>query len=166
VSRSYSLARETARGWSPSFSRRLLQFIVRTLIVIFRINGRGTISNEFLQQIEPVFVYRATGAADVRFSTGNGRLLWKARDPLQSDALLFDFLYSLAMDDVLYDIGANIGELSVLAAIRMRAMIRTTLRNNSLVSLGETKIQIPTSNVIAIEPSSENFVTLCRNIRL
>lgn len=167
MSRSHSLARETAPGWSPSFSRRVLRSILKTLIVFFRINGKGTISNEFLQQVEPVFVYKAPGVGDVRFSTGNGRLLWKARDPLQSDPLLYDFLDALAINDVLYDIGANIGELSVLAAIKMRAKsLRLPESDGFFASLGETETKIPPPAVIAIEPSSENFVTLCRNIRL
>jgi len=144
VSRSHSLARETAPGWSPSFSRRVLRSILKTLIVFFRINGKGTISNEFLQQVEPVFVYKAPGVGDVRFSTGNGRLLWKARDPLQSDPLLYDFLDALAINDVLYDIGANIGELSVLAAIKMRAKsLRLPESDGFFASLGETETKIP-----------------------
>jgi FkbM family methyltransferase len=146
-------------GWRPGPTRRFARLFFRVLNHTLRINGRGPISNEFLQSLNPHLEASIPTLGQIKLVTGNGRLLWRARKPLEGDPLLVSFLRGLNEKSTFYDIGANVGVVSIFAAEYMRRRLKSDTLNN----LSESEFCFKT---IAIEPGHENFSVLCKNIRL
>lgn len=81
------------------------------------------------------------GKKTVRFHCGGELAQFRAETLLTLEPYTIEWIDGLQPDDVLLDIGANIGAYTIYAAV-VRGL-----------------------RVISIEPSTENFANLCRNIR-
>lgn len=92
-----------------------------------------------LAEYEQIFPH-ATSEGLV-WSTPNTHVAWRVETLRTKEPDTFAWIESMTADDVLYDVGANIGQYSLLAAKR-----------------GVT--------VHAFEPESQNFALLCKNIAI
>lgn len=92
---------------------------------------------DFSNRTTPVR-YKGT---EVRFHTPNQTTEWRARSLITKEPSTIEWIDSMQAGDVLYDVGANVGGYTVLAAKRG-------------------------VKVFAFEPESENYALLCRNISL
>ena len=81
------------------------------------------------------------GEKNVRFHCDGELAKYRAETLLTKEPYTIEWIDGFQPDDVLLDIGANIGAYTIYAAA-VRGL-----------------------RVIAIEPSTENFANLCRNIR-
>jgi len=82
------------------------------------------------------------GAKSFRFATPTPTLRWRARTALSKEPDTIGWIDRFQPDDVLWDIGANVGVFSLYAAA-----IRGT-------------------RVVAFEPAAGNYMMLCRNVEL
>ena len=80
----------------------------KLLIIFFWLNGRTKFSNEFIQILDPKFTTSFDGRKLV-FRTGNGRLLWRAKTLKTEEPLMISWIESVQSDDVVLDVGANVG---------------------------------------------------------
>lgn len=106
-------------GYKPEFGavmmRRLCVFIAKAL----GLNGKSKFSNEFIQQLDPQYevTWRTKdGVFPLRFRTGHGRLLWRAKTLLTEEPLMMEWLSEFKPSDVFLDIGANVGTYTIPAA--------------------------------------------------
>jgi FkbM family methyltransferase len=81
--------------------------------------------------------------ADIRI-VGATRVASKRRLTANKEPFTVEWLHSLPAGEVLYDIGANVGVLSLIAALRPQGAMR----------------------VVALEPSAATFAVLCSNLAL
>ena len=128
------------------------QTLVNKLLIAFTRIFQGVIrvftSKKFYWKFFPRFIetldliYEApVGEKTVRFYCNGELARWRAENLLTEEPETIAWIDDFQPDDVLLDIGANIGAYTLYAAA-VRGI-----------------------RVIAIEPSTENFATLCRNIR-
>ena len=99
-------------GYHPSKRRKTLRLFCRLLIFVFRIDGRSKFSNEFIQMLDPKIDVEF-GNQRLTFRTGNGRLLWRAKSLLTEEPLMISWIESMQSDDVVLDVGANVGMYTV-----------------------------------------------------
>jgi FkbM family methyltransferase len=78
----------------------------------------------------------------LRFMTATPLLLGRARGALSKEADMIRWIDQIQVDDVLWDVGANVGIFSLYAAV-----VRGT-------------------RVLAFEPSADNYMVLCKNVEL
>jgi len=76
----------------------------------------------------------------LRFVTPTPTLLWRAKYLRSKEPETMDWIKSFSANDVLWDIGANIGAYSICAAALKQC------------------------HVLAFEPSADNYMVLCRNV--
>jgi len=113
-------------GYSPSISMKLLIFILSLIIKIFRIDGTGKISNNFIQLLNPykTLNYKINSnndnSVELRFRTGHGRLLWRVEEFYIEEPMMVEWLRTFKDDDVFCDIGANVGMYAIPAAINCK----------------------------------------------
>jgi|GEM_PF-427395 FkbM family methyltransferase len=131
------IASDVARSRGQYLARRLAAFIVR----IMGLNRVGFLSTEIVQAINPVREVR-TRWGSMKVYCGHGRLLWRAETYDTEEPETIAWLDELAEDDLLWDIGANVGMYSIYAA------------------------KFKHCHVVAFEPESQNFAILVRNINL
>ncbi len=108
-------------GYSPPLGRRLLRSVARTFVRVSRLTGGSLWANEVLQAAEPTATVRFDGR-DWKFRTGNGRLLWHVRSFLEEEPLMLRWISSMRPDDVVLDIGANVGKFAVAIAGRAKCV--------------------------------------------
>ncbi len=106
------------QGFKPNFYIRFLRGISKFLIFLLRLNGKNRFSNEFIQMLDPVYAVRLNGGKEIKFRTGHGRLLWRAREFFNEEPLMLKWIDSFEKDDIFYDIGANVGNYSIYAAMK------------------------------------------------
>src|SRR3990167_1104364 len=82
------------------------------------------------------------GRHQMRFAALNARCEWRVRTLATKEPSVYAWLQTLGPDDVLFDVGANIGVYTVFAAACMDA------------------------RVVAFEPESQNFAALNLNLSL
>jgi len=78
----------------------------------------------------------------IRFRAPTARALWRAETLLTKEPATIGWIDSFDQDEVLWDVGANVGIYSLYAA------------------------QVKNVVVLAFEPAAHNFALLCDNIRL
>src|SRR3989338_4899915 len=118
--------------------QKLFDMAIAPLTWMFRKANAANV--RFLQSANPVFTIPVDGGS-VRFFCPNDLTFWRARTLLTKEPDTISWIDSFAKDDVLYDIGANVGIYSVYAAVRGL-------------------------KVFAFEPESQNYAVLNRNIYL
>ena len=106
-------------GYQPSLALQLLRAFCKAVIFIFRLNGRSKISNEFIQMLDPRLKTHLDGL-ELQFRTGNGRLLWRAKTLLTEEPLMISWIKSMNSNDVVLDVGANVGVYTVPIAQRAK----------------------------------------------
>ncbi|MGQ0663499.1 MAG: FkbM family methyltransferase [Pseudomonadota bacterium] len=125
--------------------RSVRQYIFRALskaiIRMFGLNRATTLATEFVQMLQPVIEVR-TDHGPLLCRGGHGRLLWRARSFHDEEPETIKWLDTLDKNDVLWDIGANVGMYSLYAA-KFRGC-----------------------RVFAFEPEAQNFALLVENIAL
>jgi FkbM family methyltransferase len=82
------------------------------------------------------------GRHTIRFLTPTPLLLGRSRTALSKEPDTVRWIDQFQADDVLWDIGANVGVFTLYAAIVRRA------------------------RVLAFEPSADNYMVLCRNVEI
>lgn len=134
---SAALGSDIARNRKQYWMRRIAAAVVGTL----GLNRPNALSTEIVQAINPV------ATIDTRYGplycrTGHGRLLWRAETFFTEEPETIEWLDRLQPDDVLWDIGANVGLYSVYAA------------------------KFRKCKVLAFEPEAQNYALLLENIAL
>ncbi len=107
-----------SQGFKPNFYILGLRFLCDLLIRGLRLHGRSRFSNEFIQRLDPLYVASLPDGTVLKFRTGHGRLLWRAKTFLDEEPMLVNWIQSFKKDDCFYDIGANVGGYSLIAASR------------------------------------------------
>jgi len=82
----------------------------------------------------------AINGCEIIFSTPNAHTLWRAQTILEKEPITIEWIGSFGADDILVDVGANVGMYTLIAAV-MRGV-----------------------RVFAFEPEGQNFALLIRNI--
>lgn len=108
-------------GYTPSYGIKLINIILKLVINIFRINGKGIISNNFIQLLDPkksISFHNDSidKSYDLTFRTGHGRLLWRVNDFYEEEPMMISWLKAMTQDDIFLDIGSNVGMYTVPAA--------------------------------------------------
>lgn len=103
-------------GFKPPFKVQLIRKIASTLINIFRLNSNSSLSTEFQQMLDPEIKIDIAENKSIIFSTGHGRLLWRANTLFTEEKMIIEWLNSFKKDDIFYDVGANVGIYSIYAA--------------------------------------------------
>ena len=123
-------------GFKPSFGRRAIRTVCMGLIKTLNLNGRSTFSNEFMQLLDP----RIDVVLDnqkLTFRTGNGRLLWRAKSLLTEEPLMITWIRSMHRDDVVLDVGANVGIYTIPIAKRVQTVYACELDPLNIAILKE-----------------------------
>jgi len=125
--------------------RSLKQYVARMCAKAFvkmtGLNYPNVFSTEIVQAINPVEKIR-TRRGPLLCVCGHGRLLWRARTFFTEEPQTVEWLDTLKKDDILWDVGANVGLYSIYAA------------------------KFAGCKVIAFEPESQNYSLLVKNIVL
>ena len=108
-------------GYKPSIGRRVVRLLCRSIIFALRINGRSIFSNEFIQSLDPKLEVEFENRK-FWFRTGNGRLFWRVKTVLTEEPLMISWIKSMTPNDVVLDIGANVGMYTVLIASKVNAV--------------------------------------------
>jgi FkbM family methyltransferase len=117
------------QGYRPPISVKAMRIVSKLIINLFRIHGRSRWSNEFIQAINPsitVMVPDFSTISDdptIWFRTGHGRLFWRATVTPSLNLELNSWIKNFGRDEVFYDVGANIGLYSIMAAKFMKATV-------------------------------------------
>lgn len=138
---------DVARSWYQLIVRKLVSF----LITLLRLNHAGFVRTELIQALQPVVevngsfrvpdIPNLTGFK-LRFRCGHGRLLWRARTFYTEEPDTIKWLDALGDEDMLWDVGANVGMYSIYAS------------------------KIRGTSVYAFEPEAQNYALLVENILL
>ena len=107
---------QTTIGFNPNLYIKFLRWISRLLILIFGLHGRNRFSNEFIQMLDPKIAMMVSGIGQIVLRTGHGRLLWRAKTIETEEPLMIRWLATFSDNDCFYDVGANIGSYSIIAA--------------------------------------------------
>ena len=138
-------------GYQPSFARRILRAFCKVIIFIFRLNGRSRISNEFMQMLDPRFKTQLDGR-ELQFRTGNGRLLWRAKTFLTEEPLMISWIKAMSSNDVVLDVGANVGMYTVPIAQRVKKVYACELDPLNVAILKENIVLNAVQRQVTILP--------------
>ena len=142
---------EKMYGYRPSFGRRLSRAFCRFIIYLFRLNGQSIISNEFMQMLDPKFKTEFDGH-NLEFRTGNGRLFWRAKGFLDEEPLIIAWIKSMTSDDVVLDIGANVGIYSIPMAKKSKIVYACELDPLNVAILKENMYLNSLTDSIVVLP--------------
>lgn len=123
-------------GYKPSIRRQVVRLFCRLIIFVLRLNGKTIFSNEFIQLLDPKFKIKFENK-DFTFRTGHGRLFWRAKTVLTEEPLMISWIKSMMPNDVVLDIGANVGMYSVLMASRVKTVYACELDSLNVAILKE-----------------------------
>ena len=123
-------------GYKPSIRRQVVRLFCQLIIFVLRLNGRTIFSNEFVQMLNPKFKIKFENK-DFTFRTGHGRLFWRAKTVLTEEPLMISWIKSMTPNDVVLDIGANVGMYSVLIASRVKTVYACELDSLNVAILKE-----------------------------
>ena len=144
------MSQKESFGFKPSLGRRALRTVCMGLIKALNLNGRSTFSNEFMQLLDP----RIDVVLDnqkLTFRTGNGRLLWRAKSLLTEEPLMITWIRSMHRDDVVLDVGANVGIYTIPIAKRVQTVYACELDPLNIAILKENMfLNAVTENVVVL----------------
>jgi FkbM family methyltransferase len=130
------------QGYKPTLLVKAMRWLALLILKVLRIHGRTRWSNEFIQAIDPsVTVYipefsSISNDPTIWFRTGHGRLFWRATESPSLDLDTNRWITTFSNNDVFYDVGANIGLYSLMAAKFMQAKVYAVeidLMNNRML---------------------------------
>ena len=124
-----------------SLKQSLLRRAGRGIVALMGLNRPGVLSTEIVQSIQPI-VDVQTKHGLMRCMGGHGRLVWRAESFHEEEPETIVWLDELTADDVLWDVGANVGMYAVYAA------------------------RFTGARVFAFEPEAQNHALLIENIAL
>lgn len=113
----------------------------KAVVAMLGLNRGTALSTEIVQSIQPI-IDVPTRHGPMRCVGGHGRLLWRARSFHEEEPETVAWLDALTPDDVLWDVGANVGMYAVYAA------------------------RFAGCRVFAFEPEAQNNALLIENIAL
>lgn len=140
----------TAKGYSPTamgsdVARTKAQYVARKIasiiVGLLRLNSGSFFATEITQQINPVLKV-PTKAGDLFCRGGHGRLRWRAETFFSEEPETIEWLDAIGPDDLLWEIGANVGLYAIYAA------------------------KVTGCRVVAFEPEAQNFAIMMENIAL
>ena len=144
------MSKKESYGFKPSLGRRALRTVCLSLIKALNLNGRSIFSNEFMQLLDP----RIDVVLDnqkLTFRTGNGRLLWRAKSLLTEEPLMITWIRSMHRDDVVLDVGANVGIYTIPIAKRVQTVYACELDPLNIAILKENMfLNAVTENVVVL----------------
>ena len=144
------MSQKESYGFKPSPGRRALRTVCLGLIRALNLNGRSIFSNEFMQLLDP----RIDVVLDnqkLTFRTGNGRLLWRAKSLLTEEPLMITWIRSMHRDDVVLDVGANVGIYTIPIAKRVQTVYACELDPLNIAILKENMfLNGVTENVVVL----------------
>ena len=144
------MSQKESYGFKPSPGRRALRTVCLGLIRALNLNGRSIFSNEFMQLLDP----RIDVVLDnqkLTFRTGNGRLLWRAKSLLTEEPLMITWIRSMHRDDVVLDVGANVGIYTIPIAKRVQTVYACELDPLNIAILKENMyLNAVTENVVVL----------------
>ena len=117
------------QGYRPPISVKAIRIIARLILKLLRIHGRTRWSNEFIQSIDPSVTVEVPDFSSISndptiwFRTGHGRLFWRATETPSLDLDTNRWIKTFDKNDIFYDIGANIGLYSIMAAKFLQAKV-------------------------------------------
>jgi len=120
---------KNSQGFRPSFLVKAMRLFAILILKVLRIHGRTRWSNEFIQAINPSVTVNIPEFSSVSsdptiwFRTGHGRLFWRATKSPSLDLATNRWIKTFTKNDVFYDVGANIGLYSIMAAKFMHANV-------------------------------------------
>jgi FkbM family methyltransferase len=120
---------KSQQGYSPPISVKAMRIAARLILKLLRIHGRTRWSNEFIQAINPSIRVNIpafssiSGDPTIWFRTGHGRLFWRATESPSLDLDTNRWITTFSKNDVFYDVGANIGLYSIMAAKFLRTSV-------------------------------------------
>ena len=127
-----------------TFSNRLFSLFVGTLQSLIKLTFTSKFYWKFftrlIESLDMVYTIQV-GKKNVRFYCGGELAHYRAETLLTKEPYMIEWIDGFGPEDVFLDIGANIGAYSIYASV-VRGV-----------------------RVISIEPSTENYANLCRNIR-
>lgn len=124
-------------GFEPNLYIRCLRIVAAAIIFCLRLNGRNRFSNEFVQQLDPKKTVRLRNGKSLTFRTGHGRLLWRVNTSEDDEPLLNDWIATFSANDVFYDVGACVGNYSLIAALNGTQVVAIEAEMNNLQILYE-----------------------------
>ena len=110
------------QGYNPPISVKTMRMVSRIILKLLRIHGRTRWSNEFIQANNPTITVNVPDFSSITinptiwFRTGHGRLFWRATETPSLDLDTNTWIKTFNQNDVFYDVGANIGLYSIMAA--------------------------------------------------
>ena len=117
------------QGYIPPISVKAMRITARLILKLLRIHGRTRWSNEFIQSIDPSVTVEVPEFSSISndptiwFRTGHGRLFWRATESPSLDLDTNRWITTFNKNDVFYDVGANIGLYSIMAAKFLRTTV-------------------------------------------
>ena len=117
------------QGYNPPISVKTMRMVSRIILKLLKIHGRTRWSNEFIQAINPSVTVNVPDFSSISddptiwFRTGHGRLFWRATETPSLDLDTNTWIKTFNQNDVFYDVGANIGLYSIMAAKFMKATV-------------------------------------------
>lgn len=120
--------------------RSLFNAVSRSLIGVLGLNKASKISSSFVERITPVFQVQHKGKTYF-FECPSEFTLWRAETFLTKEPETLEWIDTFGPNDVLFDIGANIGLYSIYAAKKG-------------------------NRVVAFEPESQNYALINKNFYL
>lgn len=132
-----AMGSDVARSKRQMWQRRLGQ----ALVAMLGLNRATALSTEIVQSIRPV-IDVPTRHGVMHCMGGHGRLLWRAQSFHEEEPETVAWLDALTPDDVLWDVGANVGMYAIYAA------------------------KFAGCRVFAFEPEAQNNALLIENIAL
>ncbi len=132
----------TASDTPRSFKQYIQRQFSKLFVNLTRLNKAGVIATEIVQQINPILEI-PTRKENILCRGGHGRLLWRAKTFYTEEPETITWLDNLNENDVLWDVGANVGLYSIYAA----------------------KVS-GCKKVYAFEPEAQNYALLVENITL
>ena len=117
------------QGYNPPISVKTMRIVSRIILKLLRIHGRSRWSNEFIQTINPSLTVdlpdfsSISNDSTIWFRTGHGRLFWRALDTPSLALDTNNWIKTFDQNDVFYDVGANIGLYSIMAAKFLNANV-------------------------------------------
>ncbi|MBF0588785.1 MAG: FkbM family methyltransferase [Magnetococcales bacterium] len=127
-----------------SISHRLIRHTVTLMDRLLNATGQEyseRLKALLLEYMVPIRTV-SDGITDFRFYCPGIMPLWRAHTLLTKETETIEWINDIASNEVLWDVGANVGVYSIYAAVKHRVQ------------------------VVAFEPSAVNFATLVKNIEI
>ncbi len=144
------MSKKESYGFKPSFGRRALRIVCSVLIKALNLNGRSTFSNEFMQLLDPK-IDVVLDNQKLTFRTGNGRLLWRAKSLLTEEPLMITWIKTMQSNDVVLDVGANVGIYTIPIAKKVQTVYACELDPLNIAILKENMfLNAVTENIVLL----------------